>query len=84
MLNELRAPDLLVLDWFGIQPASNKKRDRDQAALLCALSGHWIGAVLEARYADNRQTLLIADCDLETLKRGLGRERLFYVQIIGF
>jgi hypothetical protein len=80
VMNILRMPELLVLDWFGLQSAGNDKASRDQAELLGALSGHAVGAVLEARYADDRPTLLVADCDQAKLQRCLGNARFERLQ----
>jgi hypothetical protein len=82
---DVSEPDLLVLDWCGIDSTSNHKADRDRADLLAAMSSHVVVTVLEtrhkdeARYAQNRPTLLIADCDRARLERSLGRA-LFAVE----
>jgi hypothetical protein len=74
---DVSEPDLLVLDWSGIDSTTNHKADRDSADLLAAMSSHVVVTVLEtrhkdeARYAQNRPTLLIADCDRARLERSL-------------
>jgi DNA replication protein DnaC len=84
LLNELRTPDLLILDWFGIATGKDK-RSRDQAELLRALSGHAVRSILQDRYTThNRPTLLITECDLSQLKLGLDRERFGPVRIVNF
>jgi IstB-like ATP binding protein len=74
---DVSEPDLLVLDWCGIDSTSNHKADRDRADLLAAMSSHVVMTVLEtrhkdeARYGYNRPTLLVADCDRARLERSL-------------
>jgi DNA replication protein DnaC len=87
LMNDLRMPDLLVLDWTGIQAAGDNKPSRDQAALLGVVSGRAVGTVLEVRYKDDRPTLLVADCDRAKLQKYLSRahfEKLQRHQIVEF
>jgi DNA replication protein DnaC len=74
LMNKLRMPELLVLDWTGLTPTGNRA-SRDQAELLGFVSGRSVGLVLDARNEDTRPTLLVADCDREQLKRCLGNAR---------
>jgi hypothetical protein len=87
VMNELLSCDLLVLDWSGIQAAGYDKASRDQSELLGALSGFAAGAVLDARFLNNKPTLLVADCDRWKLQQCLSVERysrLLRRQIVDF
>ncbi|MFY9560124.1 MAG: hypothetical protein WAQ52_07810 [Terriglobales bacterium] len=79
LMNVLRAPELLVLDWTGLTPTGNRA-SRDQSELLGIVSGRSVGPVLDARNEDNRPTLLVADCDAAKLQRCLGSARIERLQ----
>ena len=79
-LRELRTPDLLLIDWAGIQATGDDKVSRDQADLLGCLSRNAVGVVLEARHTDGRPTLLVADCDRNKLQSHLGKTRFEKLQ----
>jgi hypothetical protein len=86
VMNVLRMPELLVLDWTGLTPTGDRA-SRDQSELLGLLSGRSVGHLLDARDTDDRPTLLVADCDRQKLPSYLGRarfDRLLRRKIVNF